>query len=146
MFAALLASWPGLAHRRAAVHARPRDAREARQNAELVARCVAELGLPFELAAADVLSPGGGGLLPLALYLFQALPQLAPRGTVEFVCKLNEPLVRRRPLAPRCPAQAAEAERAAWAHGMLAAGERARPRCTRTRATTPACRRCARSR
>lgn len=53
-----------------------------------------DLCLLYELAASDIADPRGGELLFLCLFLFQALPQLAPRAAVEFLCKLGEAQVR----------------------------------------------------
>ncbi|KAI8473771.1 MAG: hypothetical protein J3K34DRAFT_497953 [Monoraphidium minutum] len=85
LFACLAAAWPRLLPRRASLRPRPAGAQEARQNAELVVKCMEDLSLPFELSATDLLSPAPGELLPLVLYLFQTLPQLAPRSTVREV-------------------------------------------------------------
>lgn len=53
-----------------------------------------ELGLPYEISPNDFEAPDPADMMMLVLYLYQSLPQLVPRGTVDFTCKLNETQVR----------------------------------------------------
>lgn len=55
-----------------------------------------ELCLPYELSAADLEESEPLAMLLLVTYLFTALPQLLPRATLEFTCKLGEQQVRHR--------------------------------------------------
>eukprot|EP00878_Enallax_costatus_P022301 GHUV01023648.1.p1 GENE.GHUV01023648.1~~GHUV01023648.1.p1 ORF type:complete len:120 (-),score=16.96 GHUV01023648.1:736-1095(-) len=57
-----------------------------------------ELCLPYEVSASDLDEADPSNLLMLVTYLFTALPQLLPRATLEFTCKLAEQQVTRRSL------------------------------------------------
>lgn len=56
---------------------------------------VQELCLPYELCAADIDEAEPLSMLLLVTYLFTALPQLLPRATLDFSCKLGDQQVRR---------------------------------------------------
>lgn len=53
-----------------------------------------ELCLPYEVTAADLDEADPSSMLMLVTYLFTALPQLLPRATLDFTCKLAEQQVR----------------------------------------------------
>jgi hypothetical protein len=56
--------------------------------------CAQELCLPYDLCAADLDEAEPLGMLLLVCYLFTALPQLLPRATLDFSCKLGDRQVR----------------------------------------------------
>jgi hypothetical protein len=49
-----------------------------------------DLGLAYEVGVEELESPEAVESLLLVAYLYQALPQLIPRATVEFQCKIAE--------------------------------------------------------
>lgn len=49
-----------------------------------------ELCLPYEVSAADLDEAEPQAMLLLVTYLFTALPQLLPRATLDFSCKLGD--------------------------------------------------------
>jgi hypothetical protein len=49
-----------------------------------------ELCLPYELCAADIDEAEPLSIMLLVTYLFTALPQLLPRATLDFSCKLGD--------------------------------------------------------
>lgn len=49
-----------------------------------------ELCLPYELSLAELNEEDPSGMLLLVVYLFTALPQLLPRATLDFKCRLGE--------------------------------------------------------
>jgi hypothetical protein len=51
---------------------------------------VQELCLPYELSAAELDEADPTSMLLFVTYLFTALPQLLPRATLDFKCKLGE--------------------------------------------------------
>lgn len=58
--------------------------------------CAQELCLPYDLCAADLDEAEPLGMLLLVCYLFTALPQLLPRATLDFSCKLGDQQVCKR--------------------------------------------------
>jgi hypothetical protein len=56
---------------------------------------VQELRLPYELCAADIDEAEPLSTMLLVTYLFTALPQLLPRATLDFSCKLGDQQVCR---------------------------------------------------
>lgn len=63
-----------------------------------------ELCLPYELSAADIDEAEPQAMLLFVTYLFTALPQLLPRATLDFSCKLGDQQVES--LCPCCQADA----------------------------------------
>jgi hypothetical protein len=53
-----------------------------------------ELCLPYELSIAELDEADPSSMLLFVTYLFTALPQLLPRATLDFKCKLGEHQVR----------------------------------------------------
>lgn len=49
-----------------------------------------ELCLPYEVSAGDLDEAEPQAMLLLVTYLFTALPQLLPRATLDFSCKLGD--------------------------------------------------------
>lgn len=64
--------------------------------------CAQELCLPYDLCAADLDEAEPLGTLLLVCYLFTALPQLLPRATLDFSCKLGDQQVCRLCAAQHC--------------------------------------------
>ncbi|KAF6261116.1 hypothetical protein COO60DRAFT_1637017 [Scenedesmus sp. NREL 46B-D3] len=79
------------------LHQAPNDARHRRENQDMVVRALQELCLPYELSAAELDEADPTSMLLLVTYLFTALPQLLPRATLDFKCKLG---------STRCPSTA----------------------------------------
>ncbi|GFR48568.1 hypothetical protein Agub_g10470, partial [Astrephomene gubernaculifera] len=90
LFALLSGYWPGLEKKKKLLRLDCRDEQDKRENAEMVLRIMADLGLPYEVTVDDVVAPNSQDMMVLVLYLHHTLPQFVPKASIEFACKLGE--------------------------------------------------------
>ncbi|MEW5300161.1 MAG: hypothetical protein WDW36_003110 [Sanguina aurantia] len=99
LFSLLAAYWPSLSSKRRLLRLGVSSGGVVRQgdyldNAEVIIKILAELGLPFDITPCEVCEPDPREMLILVLYLYLTLPQFVPRATVDFHCKLGETQVK----------------------------------------------------
>jgi len=91
LYSLLAGYWPAYASKKAVLHTGPvLSVPDRHDNAELVVRLLADLGLPYEVSASHISDPDAREMLVLLLYLYQTLPQFVPRTTILFTCRLGE--------------------------------------------------------
>ena len=91
LFSLLVGHWPSLATKRQGFKAKPPiNDHDRETNNETVIRIMADLGLPYVLTLEDLMNPDPRNMTILILYLFQTLPQLMPKASLPFECKLGE--------------------------------------------------------
>ncbi|KAF5834411.1 flagellar associated protein [Dunaliella salina] len=91
LYSLLAGYWPAYASKKAVLHTgHVLSVPDRHDNAELVVRLLADLGLPYEVSASHIANPDAREMLVLLLYLYQTLPQFVPRTTILFTCRLGE--------------------------------------------------------
>lgn len=89
-FAAIVAHVPGMARYGNRLVRPARDSTSRLQNAGILCDMLTSLGLPFVPEPDEIASGRSQESLILAYYLFNTLPQLMPKGTIEFQGSLGQ--------------------------------------------------------
>ncbi|MEW5311269.1 MAG: hypothetical protein WDW38_002999 [Sanguina aurantia] len=99
LFSLLAGYWPSLASKRRLLRLGTSNGGAVRQgdyldNAEVIIKILAELGLSFDITPCEMCEPDPREMMILVLYLYLTLPQFVPRTTIDFHCKLGETQVK----------------------------------------------------
>lgn len=90
LFAILASHWPSLGAFRDRLLPDDNNHETRLHNAQVLLEMVRQLELPMTFTATELLEANVDEVVLLLAYLFQTLPQLAPRTTIEFSAKLGE--------------------------------------------------------
>jgi hypothetical protein len=93
-YSLLVSHWPSLNSFNQALTRQAKSESKLRANAKVVIEMMALLRLPYTILEDELAFPQARELLVFCLYLYQALPQLMPRSTVEFTGRLGERLTK----------------------------------------------------
>ena len=90
----LVSHWPALSRLMQQMYEAPLDEMEIETNARLVVRMLEHLQCPLKVEYQDISEACSCEMVFLLAYLYNMLPQLVPRTTIEFVGRLQEVQVR----------------------------------------------------
>ncbi|DBA78771.1 TPA: putative protein fap47 [Trebouxia sp. C0004] len=92
--ALLISHWPELASFVSQLKLSPGNQAGMRYNAGSLVKMMEELQLPWTLQEDEITKPDSRDMVLLVLYLYQTLPQLLPRTTLDFAGKLGDKQTR----------------------------------------------------
>lgn len=89
-----MSHWMPLTRLGRQIYESPSEDNEYEANARLVVRMLDSVQSPLKLDVKDVVDAKATDMLFVVAYLYNMLPQLVPKATVEFVGRLQEQQVR----------------------------------------------------
>lgn len=90
LLAVLMSHWAPLTRMGRQIYDNPNEENEYEANARLVVRMLDSIQSPLKLEVDDIVDAKAPAMLFVVAYLYNTLPQLTPKATVEFVGRLQE--------------------------------------------------------
>jgi len=93
-YSLLVQHWPALETFYNALKKPAKSDEQCMENASVVLDMLKQLDLPYHITAEEIYNPQPQEMMLFSLYLYQALPQLIPKTTIEFVSVLGDSLTK----------------------------------------------------
>lgn len=95
VFYSVLANhWPALESFKETLKLEPKTEEDLLANAEAVLAMLHAVNIPYNITASQLLSSTPSEMLLFTVFLYNSLPQLIPKTTIDFTCMLGETVVK----------------------------------------------------